>query len=234
MLAEVGETGRRAAGWVRDPTGRQTEEAHRAVLGRAADAVEQVCGREVEPGAFAGAAALAQARSEGTFTSVHEAFWAAAREAHGEREGTRALIEVLLLHRQLPAGAVVAGMETVLRAKSCSAELVAIEARKAMEAPEEENESAGEVGADPVHAEAMQRLGLSPVLPGRDRTWAQFRTDLKPNRVPADGLWSNPADPKMAPVQAQQWTSLLTALDQAEKFPLAVANDRLQPRRRQT
>ncbi|WP_238431522.1 IS21 family transposase [Streptomyces cavernae] len=87
----------------------------------------------VKPGAFAGAAALAQAREEGTFTSAHEALWAAARTAHGEREGTRALIEVLLLHRQLPAAAVVAGIETVLRAKSCSAELVAIEARKAME-----------------------------------------------------------------------------------------------------
>ncbi|MFF2549263.1 hypothetical protein ACFVUY_42815 [Kitasatospora sp. NPDC058063] len=50
LLAEAGEAGRRAAGWVRDLAGRQAEEAHRTVLGRAADAVEQACGREVVPG----------------------------------------------------------------------------------------------------------------------------------------------------------------------------------------
>ncbi|MEV6973236.1 hypothetical protein [Kitasatospora sp. NPDC093806] len=50
LLAEAGEAGRRAAGWVRELAGWQTVEAHRAVLGRAADAVEQACGREVVPG----------------------------------------------------------------------------------------------------------------------------------------------------------------------------------------
>lgn len=68
----------------------------------------------VKPGAFAGAAALAQARAEGGFTKTHEAFWAAAKQKAGDREGTRILIEVLLLHRQLPADAVTAGMATVL------------------------------------------------------------------------------------------------------------------------
>ncbi|WP_435053229.1 IS21 family transposase [Kitasatospora phosalacinea] len=120
----------------------------------------------VKPGALAGAAALAQARAEGTFTSAHEAFWAAAREAHGEREGTRALIEVLLLHRQLPADAVVAGMEAVLRTGSCSAELVAIEARKAQETPGVLQEPAEPVTEDPVQAEALARLGLAPEARG--------------------------------------------------------------------
>lgn len=87
----------------------------------------------VKPGAFAGAAALAQARAEGGFTKVHEAFWAAAKKKCGDNEGTRMLIEVLLLHRQLPAAAVVAGMATVLRVGSVSTDLVAIEARKAIE-----------------------------------------------------------------------------------------------------
>jgi transposase len=87
----------------------------------------------VKPGAFAGAAALAQARAEGGFTGVHEAFWAAAKAKAGEREGTRMLIEVLLLHRQLPAAAVIAGMATVLKVGSVSTDLVAIEARKAIE-----------------------------------------------------------------------------------------------------
>ncbi|MET8956698.1 hypothetical protein [Streptomyces sp. NPDC004533] len=97
----------------------------------------------VRPGAFAGAAALAQARAEGSFTRTHEAFWAAAKKRAGDREGTRMLIEVLLLHRQLPADAVVAGMATVLKVGSVSTDLVAIEARKAME-----NQEPEEVGGE--------------------------------------------------------------------------------------
>ncbi|WP_380282527.1 hypothetical protein [Kitasatospora purpeofusca] len=50
LLADAGEAGRPAAGWVRGLAGRQTQEAHRTVLGRAADAVERACGREVVPG----------------------------------------------------------------------------------------------------------------------------------------------------------------------------------------
>lgn len=84
----------------------------------------------VKPGALAGATALAQARAQGSFTAVHEAFWAAARQCHGEAAGTRALIEVLLLHRLLPAHAVITGMRAALEAGSTSPELVAIEARK--------------------------------------------------------------------------------------------------------
>ena len=55
-----------------------------------------------KPGALPGATALVQARATGSFTSAHEAFWAAARKAHGDGGGTRALIEVLLLHRHMP------------------------------------------------------------------------------------------------------------------------------------
>ncbi|MET8699853.1 hypothetical protein ABZW10_13420 [Kitasatospora sp. NPDC004723] len=84
-----------------------------------------------KPGALEGSTGLAAARADGSFTPVHDAFWAAAREAHGRAEGTRALIEVLLLHRRLPSEAVIAGMSAVLEAGSVSPELVAIEARKA-------------------------------------------------------------------------------------------------------
>lgn len=68
----------------------------------------------VKPGALAGSTALAQARTAGTFTAAHDAFWAAARAAHGEAAGTRALIEVLLLHRRMPAVNVVAGITAAL------------------------------------------------------------------------------------------------------------------------
>jgi hypothetical protein len=84
-----------------------------------------------KPGALAGSSALAIARAEGTFTATHQAFWDAAMAAHGRAEGTRALIEVLLLHRHRPAAAVLAGISAALAAGSTSPELVAVEARKA-------------------------------------------------------------------------------------------------------
>ena len=83
-----------------------------------------------KPGALPGSAALAQARAAGAFTSAHEAFWAAARARHGDAAGTRALIEVLLLHRRMPAPQVIAGMTAALAAGSCSPDVVAVEARK--------------------------------------------------------------------------------------------------------
>ncbi|MFJ9953590.1 hypothetical protein [Kitasatospora sp. NPDC091207] len=87
-----------------------------------------------KPGALEGSTGLKAARADGSFTPVHDAFWAAAREAHGSQAGTRALIEVLLLHRRLPAEAVLAGMNAVLEAGSVSPDLVAIEARRALAA----------------------------------------------------------------------------------------------------
>ena len=83
-----------------------------------------------KPGALPGSAALAQARASGAFTSVHDAFWAAARARHGDGAGTRALIEVLLLHRRMAPAQVIAGMQAALAAGSCSADVVAVEARK--------------------------------------------------------------------------------------------------------
>ena len=50
-----------------------------------------------------GSTALAQARESGAFTTAHEAFWAAARRVNGDADGTRALIDVLLLHRSCDA-----------------------------------------------------------------------------------------------------------------------------------
>jgi hypothetical protein len=84
-----------------------------------------------KPGALVGATALVQARAAGTFTAAHEAFWAAARAAHGDGGGTRALVEVLLLHRHLPHSAVVEGIGAALQVGATSADVVAVQARKA-------------------------------------------------------------------------------------------------------
>jgi len=84
-----------------------------------------------KPGALPGATALAQARASGVFTPAHEAFWAAARKALGDSLGTRALVEVLLLHRHLGHADVLAGVSAAVAVGSVSADVVAVEARKA-------------------------------------------------------------------------------------------------------
>ncbi|WP_406502688.1 Mu transposase domain-containing protein [Streptomyces sp. NBC_01602] len=90
-----------------------------------------------KPGAFPGATALEQARSAGKFTPVHDAWWAAAVKAHGDTEGTRALIEVLLMARHIPYEYLVAGLATALRAGALTADAVALEARKAAQTEDE-------------------------------------------------------------------------------------------------
>jgi transposase len=84
-----------------------------------------------KPGALPGATALEQARAAGKFTPVHDAWWAAVTKVHGDREGTRALINVLLLHRHLAHEHVVAGLAAALHAGALTADAVALEARKA-------------------------------------------------------------------------------------------------------
>jgi hypothetical protein len=84
-----------------------------------------------KPGALPGATALAQARAASVFTATHDALWAAARKALGDSAGTRALIEVLLLHRHLEHADVLAGITAALSVRSVNADVVAVEARKA-------------------------------------------------------------------------------------------------------
>jgi transposase len=83
-----------------------------------------------KPGALPGSLTLAQALERGVFTSAHERFWKRARRRLGDGPGTRALIEVLLLHRGLPFVAVHAALDAVERVGSCDPDLVAIEARR--------------------------------------------------------------------------------------------------------
>jgi transposase len=83
-----------------------------------------------KPGALPGSVPLKQARAAGTFTAAHQRLWDQARARLGDGPGTRVLIEVLLLHRRLPAGSVTAGITAALAAGSCSPDVVAVEARK--------------------------------------------------------------------------------------------------------
>ncbi len=88
-----------------------------------------------KPGALAGATALIAARASGGFTDAHQAFWDAARRALGDGPGTRALIGALLLHRTMPAHAVLAGMAAALTAGRHDPDGVAVEARRHLIAP---------------------------------------------------------------------------------------------------
>lgn len=87
-----------------------------------------------KPGALPGSTALVAARASGAFGPIHEAFWREARRRLGDAAGTRALIGVLLHQRVLPAGAVVAGMAAALGIGSVDPEVVAVEARRHLEA----------------------------------------------------------------------------------------------------
>lgn len=82
-----------------------------------------------KPGALPGSTALARARATGVFTPAHEAFWQEARKVDGDSAGTRALIDVLLLHRSMRAADVVAGIRAALTVGAVSADVVAVEAR---------------------------------------------------------------------------------------------------------
>ncbi len=86
-----------------------------------------------KPGALPGATALHQARAVGGFTGVHQRYWDLARRRLGDGAGTRALIAVLLLHRSMPAAAVIAGMAAALDGDRIDTDLVAVEARRHLE-----------------------------------------------------------------------------------------------------
>ncbi|PVC80849.1 IS21 family transposase [Streptomyces sp. CS014] len=100
-----------------------------------------------KPGALPGATALDQARAAGRFTPIHDAWWDAAVKAHGEREGTRALIEVLLLSRHLPHEHLVAGLAAALKSGALTADAVALEARKAADADTEPEQAPPSTGS---------------------------------------------------------------------------------------
>ena len=83
-----------------------------------------------KPGALPGATALAQARAAGAFTASHQRYWDAARRARGDAAGTRALIEVLLGHRTLPATALTGAMDKAVSSGALDPQAVLIDARR--------------------------------------------------------------------------------------------------------
>ncbi|MFI1910696.1 hypothetical protein ACH444_33045 [Streptomyces microflavus] len=120
--------------------GREEVARHERLIARGATRLELHHYLEAlvrKPGALPGATALDQARAAGRFTPIHDAWWQAAVKAHGEREGTRALIEVLLLSRHLPHEHLITGLASALKTGALTADAIALEARKAADADAE-------------------------------------------------------------------------------------------------
>ena len=129
-----------------------------------------------KPGALPGATALEQAKAAGKLTPVHDAWWAAACKAHGDRDGTRALIEVLLLGRRVPHEDLVTGLAATLRVGALTADAVALEARKAQEADD----------ADTALAEPKPPLRREPTVTFLTaRRLAHLPPDTRPLPSPA-------------------------------------------------
>jgi hypothetical protein len=83
-----------------------------------------------KPGALPGATALAQARAAGAFTPSHQRYWDAARRTMGDVHGTKALIEVLLGHRTLPAAALLQAIDHAVAAGVLDPQAMLIDARR--------------------------------------------------------------------------------------------------------
>lgn len=86
-----------------------------------------------KPGALPSATALVQARKAGVFTATHDRYWAAVKAKYGDKTGTQALVEALLLHRTYPPAQVIAGLEAALTVGALAPEAVAVEVRRAGE-----------------------------------------------------------------------------------------------------
>jgi hypothetical protein len=76
---------------------------------------------------------LHQARSRGDFPAAYDEYWAKLKARLGERPGTRAMIEVLLLHRELPREVVVAAVIKALDMGAINPASIELLARRAMD-----------------------------------------------------------------------------------------------------
>ncbi|HYT80022.1 MAG TPA: IS21 family transposase [Actinomycetota bacterium] len=82
-----------------------------------------------KPGAFPGSLPLHQARERGDFPPCYDRLWARLKERSGDKQGTRGMIEVLLLHRHHPKEIVRRAVEQALAVGAVDPGAVALFAR---------------------------------------------------------------------------------------------------------
>lgn len=179
-----------------------------------------------KPGALPGSTALAAARAAGAFTTAHDAFWAESRKVNGDAEGTKELIDVLLLHRSMPADAVIAGIEAALTIGAVSAEVVAVEARR------HHATNSSDVVHDVVHdvLDAVSGVGAGGATPHRHPR-AQASDDKH-----RDVDTRAPRAPKVASLTQRRLTDPAAVIaglpPDTRPLPSVAAYDELLPRRR--
>jgi transposase len=129
---------RLGAAHVKAMDGTSTVAHHPRAVGKGAEVLDLDHYLEVlsiKPGALAGASALVHARRTGAFTDTHQRFWDLARKKLGDQDGTRTLIQVLLLHRSMTTESVLSGMERTMTTGSVDPEVVAVEGRRSVGRP---------------------------------------------------------------------------------------------------
>ncbi|MCX4234694.1 hypothetical protein [Streptomyces ortus] len=120
---------------------------------------------------------------------MHDAWWEATRRAHGDAAGTRALIEVLLLHRHMSHHHVIAGIAAALQAGALTSDAVALEARRAAEreTPSEPGPDTAPGRIDPVVVALIaRRLAALPSDPRPLPSVAAYDQLLRHTRPPAE------------------------------------------------
>lgn len=76
------------------------------------------------PGAMQGSIPLAQVRARGDWPAAYDRFWEALKERHGSVNGTVEMVEVLMLHREMPRDTVLVAVESALELGCLSAEAI--------------------------------------------------------------------------------------------------------------
>ena len=118
-----------------------------------------------KPGAFPGSLPLHQARARGDFPASYDELWAKLKARLGQRPGTRAMIEVLLLHRDFPRDVVVASVSKALDMGAINRASIELLARGAL-AGESVQMSMLEVGDLARYARVLPDLGHYNALLG--------------------------------------------------------------------
>jgi len=104
------------------------------------------------PGAFPGSLPLHQARERGEFPPAYDRLWSKLAERSGDKQGTRQLIEVLLLHRHHPKQIVRGAVEQALAVGAIDPGAIALLARHVENAPEEPPEQLSLVDLGALHS----------------------------------------------------------------------------------
>jgi transposase len=100
-----------------------------------------------KPGALAGSKVIGQARRSGAFPLCYDRLWEALQNRYGDAEGTRQLLDVLMLLRDASADAVTMAVELALSYCCIDGQAVAYLLRQLMQPAQQESEPMVDIGA---------------------------------------------------------------------------------------